>query len=261
MEQRSAGLQICMVTHSVYARDARIRRLTEYLAADGHVVDVVCLTSEYGDDSAEHPGINIYPVPMSRFRREGLGVVLEWSLSMFMMFLRTTRLHLKHRYDLIHVHNMPDSLVFSALVPRLGGCPVILNIHDVAPQVAQAKLEVPASHPIVRGLALLEKVSTRFSSHVITESSAAAATLDSRGTPRDKITIVMNAADAKIFPEDGGGEHRRADSGDFTVLFVGTVARRYGLQICVRALPHEIRGSGNKAESDSEGSSRRDRPR
>jgi len=38
-------------------------------------------------------------------------------------------------YRLIHVHNMPDVLLFSALVPRLLGAKILLDLHDPTPEV------------------------------------------------------------------------------------------------------------------------------
>ena len=37
---------------------------------------------------------------------------------------------LTRRYDLVHVHNMPDILVFAALVPKVFGAKVVLDLHD-----------------------------------------------------------------------------------------------------------------------------------
>ena len=42
---------------------------------------------------------------------------------------------LRHRYDLIYIHNMPDILVFSALVPKAFGAKVILDQHDPMPEL------------------------------------------------------------------------------------------------------------------------------
>ncbi len=41
----------------------------------------------------------------------------------------------KRRYDLVYVHNMPDILVASALVPKLLGAKVILDQHDPMPEL------------------------------------------------------------------------------------------------------------------------------
>ena len=46
-----------------------------------------------------------------------------------------TGLHKRNRYDVIHIHNMPDFLVFAAWYPKLTGAKLILDIHDVVPEL------------------------------------------------------------------------------------------------------------------------------
>ncbi|HTY24298.1 MAG TPA: glycosyltransferase family 4 protein [Desulfomonilaceae bacterium] len=234
----SDPLRLLMITHSVYVRDTRVRRYVEPLAEEGHLVDIICLASEDGGSQSNHPNITVHTLPITRSRREGWGHVIGWANAALMMFLYTSKLDIRNRYDLIHVHNMPDFLVFCALIPRLRGCPIILNIHDPTPELAQSKLQVSESHILVRAEVLLEKISIRFSSHIITATPTFENALIRRGVPRQKITVIMNAAD----PRFSRGNHdkwkaRRTRTDKFTLLYVGTVADRYGLQIAVRALP------------------------
>ena len=42
---------------------------------------------------------------------------------------------LRRRYDLVYIHNMPDVLVASALLPKLLGAKVILDQHDPMPEL------------------------------------------------------------------------------------------------------------------------------
>ena len=119
----SEHFRVLMITHSVYIRDTRVRRYAEPLADEGHHVDVICLASENGQPQSNHPNIAVYALPMTRTRREGWAHIFEWVYAAFMMFLYCSKLDLRHRYNLIHVHNMPDFLVFCALIPRLRGCP------------------------------------------------------------------------------------------------------------------------------------------
>jgi glycosyltransferase involved in cell wall biosynthesis len=227
--------RILMITHSVYVRDTRVRRYAEPLADEGHYVDVICLASEDGGPQSNHPNITVYALPMTRTRREGWSQVLGWMYAAFMMFVYCSRLDLRHRYDLIHVHNMPDFLVFAALIPRLRGRPVILNVHDPTPELAQSKLQVPRNHVVVRMEVLVEKISIKFSSHVITATPTFEDMLISRGVPREKITVIMNAADPR-FSRAVVTRNQRKQSDTFTLLYVGTVANRYGLQIGIQAL-------------------------
>lgn len=222
-----------MITHSIYERDTRVRRYAEYLIRDGFVVDIISLRPEDDRPAAQPAGIQVYHIPRRRVRREGVSQAFEWFVGAFLMFLYTTVLDIRNHYDLIHVHNMPDFLVFCAIVPRLRGVPVILNVHDPVPEIAMSKFGVSGSHPVVLLESLTEQISIRFSSHVLTATTAFRDILVQRGVPRQKITVVMNAA-SSIFSMKHSD--RRLDPSGFTLLYVGTVARRYGLDVLVRAL-------------------------
>jgi glycosyltransferase involved in cell wall biosynthesis len=179
---------------------------------------------------------------MERHRREGFSHMIGWAVSAFFMLLYTSWLDIRNRYDLIHVHNLPDFLVFSAITPRLRGCPVLLNVHDPTPELTRSKLRLPPEHILVRVQTLIENVCVAFSSHVITASPTFRNILISRGIPADKISVVMNAADPRYFKPDACGdsnrkEKNRGEPSRFALLYVGTVARRYGLETCVTALP------------------------
>jgi glycosyltransferase involved in cell wall biosynthesis len=235
--QSAAAIRICMLTHSVYSRDTRVRRYAEYLAQDGYKTDVICLNSENGLPQSYSPMVSVYSLPMTRIRNEGLGLIKSWFAVFASMFFLLSKLELKHHYDLIHVHNVPDFLVFCALIPRLRGCPVILNIHDPVPELAQSKLGLSETNAVIRGLRFLERISVGFSTHVITATRTFERLLISRNVPSQKITVISNAADPRFFRYDECAEKAREKRSGFTLLYVGTVAARYGLDVCIRALP------------------------
>ncbi|MGC8659626.1 MAG: glycosyltransferase, partial [Desulfomonilaceae bacterium] len=114
-----APQRVLMLTHSVYARDIRVRRYAEYLVQDGYLVDIICLATEDETPQSRDDRIGVYPLPMTRRRREKFGHLVDWGMSIFFMFWLVNKLSFKHRYDLIHVHNMPDVLVFCAFFQKL----------------------------------------------------------------------------------------------------------------------------------------------
>ncbi len=229
--------RILMLTHSVYARDIRVRRYAEYLIQDGYLVDIICLASEDETRQSKDHRISVYPLPMTRRRREKLGHLVDWGMSFFFMFWIVNKLSFKHRYDLIHVHNMPDVLVFCAFFQRLRGVPVILNIHDAMPELTQSKLGIGPDHLIVKVQRALEKLSVRFSNHVVTATETFKNSLLKRGIPGNKITVITNFPDERLFNSRKALRTRNDKDGQFILLYVGTVAFRYGLQIAVSALP------------------------
>ena len=64
---------------------------------------------------------------------------------------------LRGRYDLVYVHNMPDILVFSALVPKLFGARVILDQHDPMPEFMRTIFNLEETSFGVRVIRRLEK--------------------------------------------------------------------------------------------------------
>ena len=104
-------------------------------------------------------------------------------------------------YDVIHVHSVPDFLVFSALVPKLRGVPLILDIHDILPEFYSTKFRARKGSLIFKLLVLAEKLSIRFSNHVIIANPIWHERLLQRSASPEKVTTIWNYPDPKIsFP-------------------------------------------------------------
>ena len=63
----------------------------------------------------------------------------------------------RRRYDLVYVHNMPDILVLSSLVPKALGAKVILDQHDPMPELMMTIFDLNETSRSVRLLRWLEK--------------------------------------------------------------------------------------------------------
>src|SRR6185369_3877978 len=77
-------------------------------------------------------------------------------------------LHLKRRFQIIHVHNMPDALVFCALMPWMLGAKVILDVHDPMTELFASIYGLPVNHWLIKLIGLQEKISYAFPYLVIT---------------------------------------------------------------------------------------------
>src|SRR5208283_2523971 len=77
------------------------------------------------------------------------------------------KLHKQNRYDVIHIHNMPDFLVFAAWCPKLTGAKLILDIHDVVPELFESKFETKFKATYFILLTTIERLSAKFVDHVI----------------------------------------------------------------------------------------------
>ena len=227
-----ASKRALIVVHSYYLRDTRPRRLATTLTDAGWTVDVVCARDE-GESRAETVnGVRIHRLPARR-RRGGKGrYAFEYVSFTLMSLAKVTRLWLRRRHRAVYVIGIPNFLVFSALVPRMGGARVLLDMRDPLPEFFEAKYHLSETHPLVRGLLAEERISARFASQVVTVHHTMAA-LYERSVAPAKIGVVMNAPDPRVFAVESGARRHPLDR---TMLYAGTVASRYGVDLAVRAL-------------------------
>jgi glycosyltransferase involved in cell wall biosynthesis len=227
-----------MVVHAYYPlAETRVQREAETLVRAGFDVDVICLRDE-GEPRPDRWGdVEIHRLRV-RVDKRGLCTQLLSYLRFFMLATcRLTRMHLRRPYRTVQVHNLPDFLVFCALVPKLQGVPVILDLHDLMPEFFAGRFE--HRRPVVaRAIGWQERLSCRFADHVITVSEHWRRALVDRGVPTARCSVVMNLADERIFhgaaptAQPLGSVAR----GALRLLYHGTVTHRYGLDLAVRAV-------------------------
>lgn len=234
-------IKICMVVHQNYYGDSRVRRYAESLAEAGARVDVLCVRNDkVTSGESGQQGIRVITIPVGRVYKNRLSYLFEYALAFTFFSLYLLVLHLRNHYDVIHVHNMPDFLIFTALIPKWLGARLILDIHDPMPEFYTSKYRKPRKTLGVRLLRLQEKWSTRLAHEVITANPYFRENLIRRGVPAGKITVVNNIPDEKIFQRNGYVRDFQNRRQHFTLIYPGTIAPRYRLDIAIRALPKII---------------------
>lgn len=223
--------RICMLVFSYYPSDPRVRREAEALVEAGMTVDVICLKGTAEPRKEVVNGVSVLRLPLQRKRAGKLRYIWEYFCFILLTFFYLSVLSIRKRYNLVHVHNMPDILVFSAIIPRIAGAKLILDLHDPMPEVYMTKYSIDASHPVIQLLIFLEKCSIRFSSLVLTPNVAFRNLFISRRCPDSKIHVVMNLPDESIFCAknsrfDKSNQH---DSNKFVIMYHGTIVERHGL--------------------------------
>jgi glycosyltransferase involved in cell wall biosynthesis len=136
---------------------------------------------------------------------------------------------------------MPDFMVFAALLPRLLGRAVILDIHDTMPEIYRGKFGVGAGHPLIRLLRFQERLSGAFAHRVLTSEHTKRGALIEHGLDGRKIEVLLNLPDPRIFREAETAPEPRAATGadgggEFRLVFHGTMAARLGLDVAIRAV-------------------------
>jgi glycosyltransferase involved in cell wall biosynthesis len=237
--------RVCMCVFSHYPADPRVRREAEALIEVGVEVDVVCLRAKGQSQTETVRGVDVYRLPVERRRGGKVRYLFEYALFILYSFFMIASLHLKRKYRIVHVHNMPDVLVFSGLVPRVMGAKAILDLHDPMPEVFITKYDLAPDHWMIRTLRFLEKASIGFANQVLTPNEAFARLFAQRSCKREKIEIVMNAPQEEVFLKARNEAKPDPNRKGFVVMFHGTVVERHGLAAALEAqdiLREEIPG-------------------
>jgi glycosyltransferase involved in cell wall biosynthesis len=214
------------------------------LVGDGHEVDVICLQRD-GEPARERIGaVSIRRIAIPHARRGVARYALEYLAFTIAAGTLLTVRHLRRRYDMVQVTSPPDCLVFAGLIPRLMGVPVLLQAQEVMPEFFATKFGVASRHPGVRLVSLVEQLSLRFATFTITCTEQMRGAMVSRGADRDKIGVVLLAADENEFDVRKYPPRPREPS-RFVLVSHGTVEERYGIDTIIRAialLQHEVPG-------------------
>lgn len=232
--------RIWMIAFTHYDSDPRVRREAEALAAAGHRVRVLALRKPHQTACEEIDGVEVLRLPLARQRgRRARGYLKRYALFFLLAFWRISRALLAGKIDAVHVHTMPDFLVFTALLPRLCGRKVILDVHDMMPELYRAKFGLGSSSTPVRFLRLQERLATRFASRVIAVHEPHLDVITHRGTSLKKTTVIMNLPDERIFSRNGQpaaeAEAGRGIDRPFRLVYHGTLAPRHGVRTAILA--------------------------
>jgi glycosyltransferase involved in cell wall biosynthesis len=239
---RLCGRRAAVLLFSHYPADPRPRRAAEALADKGVDIDLFCLRDGNSEPARETYGkIKVTRVRLKRQRGGRLGYVGQYGMFLLSSFFYLASRSLARRYDIIHVHNMPDVLVFSAIVPKLLGARIILDLHDPMPELMQTIFRLPESSLSVVLLKRLEKWSIRFADLVLTVNLACKRIYSSRSCQPHKIKVVINSPDDGVFrfkPSDVRNVTAKNGNGSepFVILYHGSLVQRNGFDLAVESL-------------------------
>ena len=232
-QQEGRGLRVCMLAYAFYESDTRIMQYAAALTKRGDTVDVIALRrDDLAHESEVLNGVNVYRIQSRTVNEKGL---LTYVIRTLRFCLRSARfLYKKHRecpYDVVHVHNVPDILVFSALGPKCNGVPVILDIHDLLPEFYASKFKISHTAFMFKLLTNVERCSAAFATHIIVANDLWCERLVKRSSSIEKCSVVRNRPDLSIFAEQSA----KKQGNKFLLMYPGSLNWHQGLDVAIRA--------------------------
>lgn len=227
--------KILMIVQSTYPNDSRVRREAESLLDEHYEIHIICLRNKNQIESELiKERIYVYRI-LEKENDESILKYIRFSSRFLLKSLAIARdLSKKNHFSIVQVHNLPDYLVFAALPFKFKETPIILDLHDLTPELFISKWrgEKKFIHWIIK---ITEYISCKFADHIITTSTGFKERLIQRNVPQHKITIIVNNP-SNFVSRTQPLNFRRIDQ-DLNLIYHGTIAHRFGLHLVLEALP------------------------
>jgi len=231
-------MRVCMLAYSFYEDDNRVMRYAEALAARGDEVEAIGLRKRGQPRKSMLGRVRLLCI-QERVKNESRQLTYFLRVMVFVfraMFVLSVR-HLLRPYQVIHVHSIPDYLVFAAWLPRVTGTKIILDVHDLTPELYASKFSGSNESLAFKLLATVECASASFSHHVIAPNHIWQRKLIERSVSSSKCSVFLNLPDSSIFHRD---ERPRHESRKCVFLYPGSLQWHQGVDIAIRAFARVV---------------------
>jgi len=227
---------VMAVANNTYPSDVRVRNEALTLVNEGYKVTVVAPRGSAQSAQETVDGVHVLRYNLPTFGQDKLAYVFEFMYVTLVTMLLVTKLWLSENFDVLHVHNPPDTLFFAGIVPRLFGKKFVFDHHDLAPELFLAKYETKGV--VYSALCLLERLSCQLATHVITVNESYKANDVSRNKKRaEDIVVVRNGPHLNHLelPEPDPELRQKA-----SILFgyLGHISKQDGVDHLIQALYH-----------------------
>jgi glycosyltransferase involved in cell wall biosynthesis len=178
----------------------------------------------------------VYRLPGKRTRAGPLSYLLEYGAFVWRCKRLLERDPRFRAVRVVHVHTLPDFLIWAAAPARKHGARVILDLHEAFPEFAAAKYPGIMGR-IASSLArVIERSARRRADVTVVVNHPIETLLAERPIGRpERCIVIHNSAD----PADFGAAISpitRQDGGRLEIVYHGTLMRLYGLDVAIRGV-------------------------
>jgi glycosyltransferase involved in cell wall biosynthesis len=224
--------------------DRRVWQESCALRDAGYKVVVICPKMKGYDASEEVlDGIHIYRHWISEEGRGLFGFLREYSSALWGEFRLVWKVWKKHKFQIVHLCNPPDLLFLNALPFKVLGVKVLYDVHDLWPEMFEAKFQK-------RGLLYwlvrwAERLTYSVSDVVLATNQTVRSVALRRGRKKESEVFVVRTA-----PKIAGLECKPDSSlkrgKKYLAGYVGVMGNSDGIDYLLKAIHHLVYGIGNK---------------
>lgn len=228
-------IAILHIGYTRFPTDTRVKREMDALRDTGRRLAVIVLRGPGERPVERRDGVTIVRVP----GRKSRGGVFSYLIEYASFLWRSRRLVARHRalgsVQVVHVHTLPDFLLWAALPAKRRGARLVFDMHEIFPEFAAAKFAAPLGSAFAWVARRVEHWARGAADLTITVNRPIDQLLAARPIGRVERRIVLhNTADPVDFGHDPVAPpltgHR------LEAIYHGTLTPLYGLDIAIRAI-------------------------
>jgi len=228
--------RVAIVVHALVPGDPRIRRQSDALVDAGYEVDIICLR-DAGEAAEDRDGpLRIVRLPVSRRFVGFAGHIAEYLAFTAMAAWRLAREHRRRQYDLVQVATVPDFLSFAAIPEKLGNVPLLLDLHEDMPEFFRDRFSAPLLRPLQPLVTAATRAAAAVADELITVHEPLRQLSIARGVAPDRIAVVMNSADGRLFDPTRHEQRSFMADGELRLIHHSNFQRIYGLDVAIEGL-------------------------
>lgn len=230
---------VCILMYRPAPQDFRRLVVTNSIYKRYKNVSVLCTKQKGQRKKITIDGVCYHRLPIIS-NRGGNMIIKLFNFIFFsiLSFVALSQLYTKKRCQIIHVHNPPDFIILAAVPFKIFfGTKIILDLHDMLAEAVSSNFEVDENHIFVRIARLIERLAIKCSDAIICTNTYDKEIILSRNNIEpEKIFVVMNSPDLKLFKVEHFGKEDFGLENKFIVLFEGTIWKRRGIQTVIEAV-------------------------
>jgi glycosyltransferase involved in cell wall biosynthesis len=242
---------VLMFVENFFPSDIRVRREAESLTENGYDVSVIALRKKHQKSHERLNGIKVYRIPeFVIFRNEpklSNSIICKYLMQFRQImkygveyiyfttacFLVSLKIYSQKKFDVIHLHNPPDTLFIIAIFYRLLGKRCIFDHHDLSPELFSVKFK--QKFGLIKKLLIgFEGLSCRLANVVICSNhSYKQIDMIRHGVHASKIFVVRNNPRIRPYSEVF---NRHATNNPQKILYVGSINPQDGVDLLIESL-------------------------
>ena len=176
---------ILMIAYTSYISDARIRREAETLASRPDY-QVTLFAPKEGKRARNYHqgGVTVRESRLPKYQGDSFFLyLLSYCVFTVLSFWLCLTQTVRGKLDVVHVHNMPNFLIFGALPVRFRRGKIVLDVHDTMLETYASKFQEDRNTLLRRILKHEESICTKLADAVIAVNEPQAEVLVGRGVP------------------------------------------------------------------------------